>query len=74
MTYYIENEYLVAGIKSAGAELTSIRSKESDFEFLWQGNPDVWYGQSPVLFPIIGRVLDDKYYNDEFIRLAPYGY
>lgn len=62
MTYYIENEYLVAGIKSAGAELTSIRSKESDFEFLWQGNPDVWYGQSPVLFPIIGRVLDDKYY------------
>lgn len=64
MVYYIENEHLIAGIKSAGAELTTLKSKSTDFEYLWQGNPDVWYGQSPVLFPIIGRVLDDKYYLD----------
>ena len=64
MTYYISNEYLEAGIKSDGAELTSLKSKETGIEYLWQGNPDVWYGQSPVLFPIIGRVLDDKYYLD----------
>lgn len=64
MTYYIENEYIKIGVKTAGAELTSFVSKESDIEYLWQGNPDVWYGQSPVLFPIIGRVLDDKYFVD----------
>lgn len=64
MVYYISNEYLEAGIKTMGAELTSVKSKETGYEFLWQGNPDVWYGQSPVLFPIIGRVLDDKYYLD----------
>ncbi len=62
MTYFISNEYLEAGIKSYGAELTSLKSKESGIEYLWQGNPDIWYGQSPVLFPIIGRVLDDIYY------------
>ncbi len=62
MIHYIENEYVKVGVKTAGAELTSFVSKENNFEYLWQGNPDVWYGQSPVLFPIIGRVLDDVYY------------
>lgn len=64
MVYYIENEEIKIGVKTAGAELTSFISKDSNFEYLWQGNPDVWCGQSPVLFPIIGRVLDDKYYLD----------
>ena len=64
MIHYIENDYVKVGVKSDGAELTSFVSKENNFEYLWQGNPDVWYGQSPVLFPIIGRVLDDVYYLD----------
>lgn len=62
MIHYIENDYLKIGVKDDGAELTSVISKETGIEYLWQGNPDVWYGQSPVLFPIIGRVLDDVYY------------
>ena len=62
MIHYIENAEIKIGVKTAGAELTSFYSNAIDFEYLWQGNPDVWYGQSPVLFPIIGRVLDDKYY------------
>lgn len=61
MIHYIENDYLKVGVKEFGAELTSIVSKESGFEYLWQGNPDVWSGQSPILFPIIGRLIDDKY-------------
>ena len=64
MLYYIENEFLKAGIKTHGAELTTLKSKATDIEYLWQGDPSVWKGQSPVLFPIIGRVLDDKYYLD----------
>lgn len=61
MTHYIENSYLKVGVKEFGAELTSIISKKSGFEFLWQGNPDIWSGQSPILFPIIGRLIDDSY-------------
>lgn len=64
MFYTIENEYLSAQINDMGAELHSLVTKDDGFEYLWQGNPDIWYGQSPVLFPIIGRVLDDKYYID----------
>ena len=61
MTHYIENSYLKVGVKEFGAELTSIVSKKSGYEFLWQGNPDIWSGQSPILFPIIGRLIDDSY-------------
>lgn len=61
MIGFLSNEKLSIGVKFAGAELTSVKSKESGYEFLWQGNPDIWYGQSPILFPIVGRLADDKY-------------
>lgn len=61
MIHYIENNSFKIGVKELGAELTSVYSKEKNFEYLWQGNPDVWNGQSPVLFPIIGRLIEDKY-------------
>ncbi len=61
MIYYAENESFILGVKETGAELTSLKSKKTGFEYIWCGNVDIWYGQSPILFPIIGRLLDDKY-------------
>ena len=61
MIHYIENEKLIVGVKEFGCELTSIKSKETGYEFMWQGNPDIWAGQAPILFPIVGRLIDDKY-------------
>ena len=61
MVHYIENEYLKIGVKEYGCELTSVYSKQADYEYLWQGDPAVWSGQSPILFPIVGRLIDDKY-------------
>ncbi len=61
MIYTAENRKFTLGVKEMGAELTSLKSKETEFEFIWDGNTDIWYGQSPILFPIIGRLLDDKY-------------
>ena len=60
MTNYIDNGIIKVGVKSFGATLTSIVSKKSGYEFLWQGNPTVWNGQSPILFPIIGKLLNDE--------------
>lgn len=71
MVSYVENEHIKIGVKDAGAELTSFISKDSGIEYLWQGNPDVWYGQSPVLFPIIGNVLEGKYFLDGNEYLMP---
>lgn len=61
MIHFIQNDYLKVGVKEFGCEITSIVSKESGFEFLWQGDPSVWGGQSPILFPFIGRLLNDTY-------------
>jgi len=61
MIYTAENEFFTLGVKEMGAELTSLKSKKTGTEYIWEGNPDIWYGQSPILFPVIGRLLDDKY-------------
>lgn len=61
MIFTIENDKASAGIKQYGAELTSFKSKETGTEYLWQSFPEIWYGQSPVLFPIVGTLLDNKY-------------
>lgn len=75
MFYTIENDYLTAQINDAGAELHSVVNKENGVEYLWQGNPDIWYGQSPVLFPFIGRLLDDKYrYNGKEYTMQKHGF
>lgn len=55
----LQNENLSVCVKPFGATLTSVHSAKSGKEFLWQGDERIWAGQSPILFPIIGRLLDD---------------
>lgn len=56
----IQNKYLKIRVAQFGAVLTGIQSAASGHEFLWQGDASVWNGQSPILFPIIGKLLGDK--------------
>ena len=75
MYYTIENEFLTAQINDFGAELHSLKSKTDGHEYIWQGDPAVWSGQAPVLFPIIGRLLDDQYrYNGKTYHLQKHGF
>ncbi len=60
MTYEIGNDTLVFAVNSLGAELTSLRMVD-DFEYMWQGSPESWTGRSPILFPIIGGLENDRY-------------
>lgn len=48
-----------AKINTVGAELVSL--KKSDKEYLWQGDPAFWHGQSPLLFPACGSCWNGKY-------------
>lgn len=61
MIYTIENEFLSVAIKTKGAELSSIKAKENNLEYLWQGIERYWPGQSPVLFPTVGKVRNNQY-------------
>lgn len=64
MTHYIENSFIRLGVKEQGCEMASIFDKKTDTERLWQGDKSIWYGQAPILFPIVGRLLEDKYFLD----------
>ena len=62
MNTTIKNAKLEVTVSNKGAELMSIR--KDGREYLWQGDEKIWSGQSPILFPIVGRLIDDKYYLD----------
>lgn len=58
--YILENENLIIESKSSGAELTRIYSKKYNKEILWDGDKKYWGRQSPILFPIVGRLKENK--------------
>lgn len=61
MVYTIQNDHLCASVQSLGAQLCSLREVSTGREHLWQGDPAVWSGQAPLLFPVIGRLNGGKY-------------
>ena len=63
MFYTIQNDHLKVTVNSLGAELHSIQSEDGT-EYLWQGNPDVWDGQAPNIFPYVARLTEQKYTYD----------
>ncbi len=58
----ISNEILEVNIIQRGAELTSIVSKSTGLEYMWNADPTFWAKTSPVLFPIVGTLKNDTYY------------
>ena len=56
----IKNNYLTVQVNLHGAGLWSVKDQD-ETEYLWQGDKAIWSGQSPILFPIVGRLMDDKY-------------
>lgn len=55
----LKNDKLTLQFSEFGGTLTSIKDVDS-VEYLWQGNPEYWSGQAPVLFPICGSVRNNQ--------------
>ncbi|MDN6625803.1 MAG: aldose 1-epimerase family protein [Pisciglobus halotolerans] len=60
----LENEELLVTVSEEGAELQKIYHKKEELDYLWDGNPEYWGRHAPLLFPIIGRLNEDKYKKD----------
>lgn len=58
MIYEIKNDSIAVKCTTAGGTITSIKDKNG-LEYLWQGDPDFWKGQAPVLFPICGTLRNN---------------
>ena len=52
MIIKISNEGLAVKIDTLGGQLNSIMKNGK--EYLWQGDANIWNGQAPLLFPIVG--------------------
>lgn len=70
----IENLKLTAKINSKGAELISLQNQNKR-EYIWNGNPEFWGKHSPVLFPIVGTLKNNRYrYNNSIYQLSRHGF
>lgn len=70
----ITNGILNVYVKSRGAELCSLKDSGGN-ELLWQADPAVWNRHAPVLFPIVGKLLNGRYeLNGKTYELPPHGF
>jgi galactose mutarotase-like enzyme len=51
---------LTAQVDPRGAQLSVLRDR-SGCDLLWNGEPSIWAGRAPLLFPIVGALVDGAY-------------
>lgn len=74
MTYYLENSILKLKFRELGGELQSIFNKKDNTEYLWNGDETYWKYHAPILFPIVGKVLNGEYrVNGSLYKLPQHG-
>ena len=71
----IRSESFRLRARSLGAELTSFCDlRGGEYEYIWQRSP-AWNGQSPLLFPIVGRLKGGCYrLNGREYHLSKHGF
>ena len=70
----LNSESLSVLINSFGAEIKSITNKHG-LEFIWQADKSVWARRAPVLFPIVGKLKEDKFiFNNDVYQLPQHGF
>jgi galactose mutarotase-like enzyme len=56
----IGSEHLSAEVDPVGAQLSRLRDSAGR-DLLWNGDPSVWNGRAPILFPIVGALAGGRY-------------
>jgi galactose mutarotase-like enzyme len=75
MLFLIENEQIRIVLDDKGAELLSFFHKLREQEIIWNGAPEYWPRHAPVLFPIVGRLKNDRYTMDgKVFNLSQHGF
>ena len=75
MNTTISNSILSATINHKGAELISFKNSTSNREYIWEGNPEYWGKHSPILFPIVGTLMNNSFlYNGKKFELSRHGF
>ena len=71
----LENEQLRIRINPKGAELSELYHKGYKLHYLWNADPAFWAKYSPVLFPVVGTLKNNRYrYADKDYHLGRHGF
>ena len=57
----LANHMMEVQVHPLGAELHGLKNLRSGIQHLWSGDPAFWGKRSPVLFPIVGSLLNGCY-------------
>lgn len=70
----LKNEWLTAVVNPLGAELQKLTGSNG-LEYLWNGNSAYWGKFSPVLFPVVGTLVGNRYqYKGQWYSLPRHGF
>ncbi len=73
MIQTLKNSQIEIKVSSLGAELKSLT--KNGYEYLWNGDAKFWGRVSPVLFPIVGALKEQRYYyNESPYELGQHGF
>ena len=73
--FVLENEELSIEINSFGAELTGIKNKKNNRDYLWNADEKYWKRHSPVLFPFVGSLKNKTYkYDGKEYSMGQHGF
>ena len=59
--YELKNGTISVTVDSHGAELKSLKQRDTGTEYMWCGDAKYWGRTSPVLFPFVGGVKNREY-------------
>lgn len=61
MNIKLENNHFEVLVCEKGAELVSMKDKNTGTEYIWNADPLYWSRHAPILFPIVGKVRNNHY-------------
>lgn len=74
-THILSNGKITIKVNDLGAQLTALIKNDTNYNYLWDGKPEFWTGQSPILFPIVGKVKNNEYqYNGSTYPMKQHGF
>jgi galactose mutarotase-like enzyme len=59
----LQSNKLKISINTKGAELFSVKNNQG-LEFIWQADNNIWPRHAPVLFPIVGKLKENKFLHE----------
>ncbi len=57
----LKNQFLEVEIHPKGAEIHKIIGSLDQMNYMWRRDKEYWANSAPILFPIVGKVIDDTY-------------